>query len=198
MGDSEGYQNWSKCLDSLLEFDRFDQFVAHFTQPTEFIFYMNGLIRATIQYSKAGKILIREGNLPAAEVIARSAFEHALWAQYFYLHKEEPDLLKKKALTDVESLLRRCKEDSEFFKYGLNELSQSEEEFEKSYEELIVELDTLKTTQKLPTDSGLSKLLTPNLSKDSAQLVRLYMGMSHFAHGSWQFKKIYWNKIHGL
>lgn len=184
MNSSRDLGSWAACLDALLAFDRFEKFIPPFTQSDEFIFYMNGLIRPTIQYAHAAQILIHNGNLQSAEVITRSAFEHALWAQFFYLHKSEPELISKKALLAQQSFLMRCKADVEFFNFALLESSMEEHEFDDALEKLSIKLESLSPKQSLPRDSDITKFLTTESRKDFAQLVRIYLQMSQLVHPS--------------
>lgn len=184
MNRSKDLGPWSACLDALLVFDRFEKFTPPFTQSDEFIFYMNGLIRPTIQYAHAARILIHDGNLQSAEVITRSAFEHSLWAQFFYLHKAEPELISKKALLEQQSFLTRCKADAEFFNFALAQSQLDENEFDNTLAKLSMQLESLSTKQVLPRNSEITKSLTTESGKDFAQLVRIYLQMSQLVHPS--------------
>jgi len=173
---------WSECLDLLLEFDCFERFNPPFTQSDDFTFFMNGLIRSTIQYARGSRTLIHGNNISSADVVARSALEHALWAQFFYLHRREPDLIVRKYLVTSQSFLKRCKEDAEFFKFLSGETNIQENEFDDSLRELSSKLESLNTSTPLPSDSAVTNSLTTESGEDFYELVRIYTQMSQVVH----------------
>ena len=143
---------------------------------------MNGLIRSTIQYARGSRTLILNGNISSADVVARSAFEHALWAQFFYLHRAEPDLIVKKSLVTRQSFLERCKDDAEFFKFFIGTTNIQEHEFDDALGEVSSRFESLNASTALPSNSAVTKSLRSESSEDFYELVRIYVQMSQVVH----------------
>lgn len=170
---------WDGCLDTLLNFDPYKEFTPPFVESDRFQVEMQGLIRPTMALARAGLLLVREGHVAAADVLTRSALEHALFAQFFYLHKDEPDLIHLKYVVEQERFFRNMKSDPSF---TATNTPARQLEISEQIEALQLEIKSFKVKTAMPGDSTVGDQLTFGDVDEQREFKRLYRLLSQTVH----------------
>ncbi|HUW88114.1 MAG TPA: hypothetical protein VMW30_07050 [Candidatus Paceibacterota bacterium] len=180
MSDRTGeVSEWEVCLDTLVQFDPYLDFTPPYSEPDVFVLELQGLIRPTMACARAGLILFRAGEFATADIVTRSALEHALYAQFFYLHKDEPNLIHKKFLMELERFLRNTVNETNFTTdYTSDVQSATLTELDSVREKLRL----LTVSIALPSDSTVGDHLVMGRPDQSSYFKMLYRLLSQTVH----------------
>jgi hypothetical protein len=114
------YSGYKSALNAVLDLVLTDGQAEVQTEDVHRYHLLQGLIRPVIELSKSGLLLLDSGYIFAANIVARSAFEHAVYAQSFYLQADGNAHLEEKYNHSVRDVFQ-----NELFKGNVRQLEDS-------------------------------------------------------------------------